>query len=163
MDDSSLQSHSGANLNPKTAKDRSNVPKGGEAGGVALTARLPSLAFDTGLRVAFAYMQDSQKKCSPVGVYSSLTPVTRPLVTSLLAISGAICPIRRWNCSKVSTSAAIFADSDSFETRYMPRPVFWIVPTSFPFRALMTHLPSANVTAKPASSSRPMDIRVYPT
>jgi hypothetical protein len=36
-DDGSLQSHSGANRNPKTAKDRSNVPKGGEAGGVALT------------------------------------------------------------------------------------------------------------------------------
>jgi hypothetical protein len=35
--DSSLQSHSGANLNLKTAKDRSNVAKGGEAGGVALT------------------------------------------------------------------------------------------------------------------------------
>jgi hypothetical protein len=37
MGDGSLQSHSGANLGPKTAKDRSNVPKGGEAGGVALT------------------------------------------------------------------------------------------------------------------------------
>jgi hypothetical protein len=37
MGDSSLQSHSGANLNPKMAKDRGNVPKGGEAGGVALT------------------------------------------------------------------------------------------------------------------------------
>jgi hypothetical protein len=37
MGDGSLQSHSGANLNPKTAKDRGNVPKGGEAGGVALT------------------------------------------------------------------------------------------------------------------------------
>jgi hypothetical protein len=34
MADGSLQSHSGANLNPKTVKDRSNVPKGGEAGGV---------------------------------------------------------------------------------------------------------------------------------
>jgi hypothetical protein len=40
MGDSSLQSHSGANLNPKTAKDRSNVPKGGEAGGVSLTDML---------------------------------------------------------------------------------------------------------------------------
>ena len=37
MGDGSLQSHSGANPNPKTVKDRSNVPKGGEAGGVALT------------------------------------------------------------------------------------------------------------------------------
>jgi hypothetical protein len=37
MGDSSLQSHSGANLNPKTAKDRVDVPKGGEADGVALT------------------------------------------------------------------------------------------------------------------------------
>jgi hypothetical protein len=37
MGDGSLQSHSGANRNPKTAKDRGNVPKGGEAGGVALT------------------------------------------------------------------------------------------------------------------------------
>jgi hypothetical protein len=37
MGDSSLQSHSGANPNPKTAKDKGNVPKGGEAGGVALT------------------------------------------------------------------------------------------------------------------------------
>jgi hypothetical protein len=35
--DSSLQSHSGANLNPKRAKDRDNVPKGGEADRVALT------------------------------------------------------------------------------------------------------------------------------
>jgi hypothetical protein len=35
--DSSLQSHSGANLNPKMAKNRGNVPKGGEADGVALT------------------------------------------------------------------------------------------------------------------------------
>jgi hypothetical protein len=38
MGDGSLQSHSGENLNPKMAKDRSNVPKGGEARGVALTA-----------------------------------------------------------------------------------------------------------------------------
>jgi hypothetical protein len=37
MGDGSLQSHSGANLNPKMAKDRGNVPKGGDAGGVALT------------------------------------------------------------------------------------------------------------------------------
>jgi hypothetical protein len=37
MGDGSLQSPSGANLNPKTAKDRGNVPKGGEAGRVALT------------------------------------------------------------------------------------------------------------------------------
>jgi hypothetical protein len=37
MGDGSLQSHSGANLNPKTAKDRVDVPKGGEADGVALT------------------------------------------------------------------------------------------------------------------------------
>jgi hypothetical protein len=37
MGDGSLQSHSGANLNPKTVKDRGNVSKGGEAGGVALT------------------------------------------------------------------------------------------------------------------------------
>jgi hypothetical protein len=37
MGDGSLQSHSGVNLNPKTAKDRGNVPKGGEAGRVALT------------------------------------------------------------------------------------------------------------------------------
>jgi hypothetical protein len=29
--DSSLQSHSGVNLHPKTAKDRVDVPKGGEA------------------------------------------------------------------------------------------------------------------------------------
>jgi hypothetical protein len=36
MCDGSLQSHSGANLNLKTVKDRSNVPKGGEAGRVAL-------------------------------------------------------------------------------------------------------------------------------
>ena len=38
--DGSLQSHSGANLHPKTAKDRVHVPKGGEADRVALT--LPS-------------------------------------------------------------------------------------------------------------------------
>ena len=37
MGDGSLQSHSGANLNPKTVKDRVDVPKGGEADGVALT------------------------------------------------------------------------------------------------------------------------------
>jgi hypothetical protein len=35
--DSLLQSHSGANPNPKTAKNRGSVPKGGEADGVALT------------------------------------------------------------------------------------------------------------------------------
>jgi hypothetical protein len=40
MGDGSLQSHSGANRIPKTAKDRGNVPKGGEAGGVALTLSL---------------------------------------------------------------------------------------------------------------------------
>jgi hypothetical protein len=38
MGDGSLQSHSGASLNLKMEKDRGNVPKGGEAGGVALTA-----------------------------------------------------------------------------------------------------------------------------
>jgi hypothetical protein len=38
MGDGSLQSHSGVNLNPKMAKDRGNVPQGGKAGGVALTA-----------------------------------------------------------------------------------------------------------------------------
>ena len=37
MGDGSLQSHSGANLNPKTAKNRGSVPKGGEADRVALT------------------------------------------------------------------------------------------------------------------------------
>jgi hypothetical protein len=36
--DGSLQSHSGENLNPKRARNRGNVPKGGEADGVALTA-----------------------------------------------------------------------------------------------------------------------------
>jgi hypothetical protein len=36
--DGSLQSHSGANLNPKTVKNRGSVPKGGEADGVALTS-----------------------------------------------------------------------------------------------------------------------------
>jgi hypothetical protein len=36
--DGSLQSHSGANLHPKTTKGRGNVLKGGEADGVALTA-----------------------------------------------------------------------------------------------------------------------------
>jgi hypothetical protein len=35
--DGSLQSYSGANLHPKTAKDRVDIPKGGEADGVALT------------------------------------------------------------------------------------------------------------------------------
>jgi hypothetical protein len=40
VSDSSLQSHSGANLNPKRAKNRGNVPKGGEADGVALTSPL---------------------------------------------------------------------------------------------------------------------------
>jgi hypothetical protein len=35
--DGSLQSHSGVNLHPKTAKDRVDVLKGGEADGVALT------------------------------------------------------------------------------------------------------------------------------
>jgi hypothetical protein len=35
--DGLLQSHSGANLHRKTAKDRGNVPKGGEADRVALT------------------------------------------------------------------------------------------------------------------------------
>jgi hypothetical protein len=35
--DGSLQSYSGASLHPKTAKDRVDVPKGGEADGVALT------------------------------------------------------------------------------------------------------------------------------
>jgi hypothetical protein len=43
MGDGSLQSRSGANLNPKTAKGRGNVAKGGEAGGVALTGTLPYL------------------------------------------------------------------------------------------------------------------------
>ena len=41
MGDSSPQSHSGANLNPKTVKDRGNVPKGGKVGGVALTLCQP--------------------------------------------------------------------------------------------------------------------------
>ena len=40
--DGSLHSHSGVNLHPKTAKDRVDVLKGGEADGVALT-ELPSL------------------------------------------------------------------------------------------------------------------------
>jgi hypothetical protein len=35
--DGSLQSHSGVNLHPKTAKNRGNVLKGGKADGVALT------------------------------------------------------------------------------------------------------------------------------
>jgi hypothetical protein len=35
--DGLLQSHSGANLNPKRVKKRGNVPKGGTADGVALT------------------------------------------------------------------------------------------------------------------------------
>jgi hypothetical protein len=35
--DGSLQSHSGANLHPKTVKDRVDVPKGGKADGVSLT------------------------------------------------------------------------------------------------------------------------------
>ena len=35
--DGSLQSHSGANLHPKTAKDRVDVLKGGKADRVALT------------------------------------------------------------------------------------------------------------------------------
>jgi hypothetical protein len=35
--DGSLQSHSGVNLNPKMAKNRGSVLKGGEANGVALT------------------------------------------------------------------------------------------------------------------------------
>jgi hypothetical protein len=38
--DSSLQSHSGANLNPKRANNRDNVPKGGETDGVALTVSM---------------------------------------------------------------------------------------------------------------------------
>ena len=37
MGDGSLQSHSGANLNLKMANNGGNVPKGGKAGGVALT------------------------------------------------------------------------------------------------------------------------------
>jgi hypothetical protein len=37
VSDGSLQSHSGANLNPKRMKNRGNVPKGGEADRVALT------------------------------------------------------------------------------------------------------------------------------
>jgi hypothetical protein len=40
--DRSLQSHSGANLNPKTAKNRVDVPKGGKADGVALTIWPPT-------------------------------------------------------------------------------------------------------------------------
>jgi hypothetical protein len=36
--DGSLQNHSGANPNPKMAKNKGNVPKGGEADGVALTS-----------------------------------------------------------------------------------------------------------------------------
>jgi hypothetical protein len=36
--DGSLQSHSGANLNPKRAKNRDNVPKGGKADRDALTS-----------------------------------------------------------------------------------------------------------------------------
>jgi hypothetical protein len=39
VSDGSLQSHSGANLNPKRAKNRGNVLKGGEADRVALTGR----------------------------------------------------------------------------------------------------------------------------
>jgi hypothetical protein len=35
--DGSLQSHPGVNLHPKRAKNRGNVPKGGEADGDALT------------------------------------------------------------------------------------------------------------------------------
>jgi hypothetical protein len=35
--DGLLQSHPGVNLHPKRAKNRGNVPKGGEADGVALT------------------------------------------------------------------------------------------------------------------------------
>jgi hypothetical protein len=38
--DGSLQSHSGANPNPKRAKNRGNVPKGGKADGVALTGKV---------------------------------------------------------------------------------------------------------------------------
>jgi hypothetical protein len=38
--DGSLQSHSGANPNPKMAKNRGSVPRGGEANGVALTTPL---------------------------------------------------------------------------------------------------------------------------
>jgi hypothetical protein len=38
VDDSSLQRYSGANLNPKRVTNRDDVPKGGEAGGVALTS-----------------------------------------------------------------------------------------------------------------------------
>jgi hypothetical protein len=38
--DGSLQSHSGANLHPKTAKNRRNVPKGGETDVALTTSRL---------------------------------------------------------------------------------------------------------------------------
>jgi hypothetical protein len=38
--DGSLQIHSGMNLNLKRAKNMGNVPKGGEADGVALTVPL---------------------------------------------------------------------------------------------------------------------------
>jgi hypothetical protein len=41
--DSSLQSHSGVNPNPKMAKNRGSVPKGGEADGVALSRHEHSL------------------------------------------------------------------------------------------------------------------------
>jgi hypothetical protein len=38
--DGSLQSHSGMHPNPKMARNRGSVPKGGKANGVALTVRL---------------------------------------------------------------------------------------------------------------------------
>jgi hypothetical protein len=60
MGDSSLQNHSGANLNPKRAKNRDDVPKGGEAGGVALTAAL------------LVFMKDSAHKICDFSLGKSL-------------------------------------------------------------------------------------------
>jgi hypothetical protein len=75
MGDGSLQSHSGANMNPKTAKDRSNVPKGGEAGGVALTeARVNDMETELiSLRRRMAELDNDVPYKKPTSVLNTTT------------------------------------------------------------------------------------------
>jgi hypothetical protein len=53
--DASLQSHSGANLHLKRAKNRGNVAEGGEADGVALT---PTTTMVTTKGIAWIFLKE---------------------------------------------------------------------------------------------------------
>jgi hypothetical protein len=74
--DGSLQSQSGANLNPKTAKDMVDVPKGGEAGGVALTVseHVSSSPLAHARRDALVYEDENDVSESAVGSNSQAPP-----------------------------------------------------------------------------------------